>query len=302
MPRRFLLLVLAAACWGTGTVISKLALESIAPVTLLVTQLVVSVLLLHVLSKVRSPERPAGAVDRRATALGLLNPGLSYALALVGLTSIAASTSVLIWATEPVLILVLAVILLRENLSLSLTTSLGLAFVGVVLVVFEGGVVGSPVGVALTFAAVVACAFYTVLARIWAAGEVSLRVTLHQQVAALAFAALLAGVVGIGGSGGLAGPLPLMEVPVGAWVAAVLSGAIYYGLAFWLYLTALREVEASVAGLSLTLVPVFGVGAALLAGERLAPRQWIGAVLVVGSVSFGVLQETRAARRSLAPS
>lgn len=299
MPRSFLLLVLAAACWGIGTVVSKRALDAIAPVTLLVVQLTVSVLLLLVLAHIRRRSPAEGPVDRRAMLLGLLNPGLSYTLALVGLSTIAASTSVLIWATEPLLIVVLAVVLLHEKLSPPLTVALAVALLGVVLVVFDGSVGGSWVGVALTVAAVLACALYTVLARIWAVGGTSVRVTLQQQMAALAFAVVLAAVLAAWGSGGLSGPLPLSEVPVDAWAAAVLSGAMYYALAFWLYLTALRAVEASVAGLFITLVPVFGVAAALVAGERLGARQWVGAVLVVGSVSASVLQQTRAPRRVL---
>lgn len=297
MSRPFLLLVLAAACWGIGTVVSKRALDAIAPVTLLVVQLTISVLLLLVLAHIRRRSRAEGPVDRRAMLLGLLNPGLSYTLALVGLSTIAASTSVLIWATEPLLIFVLAVVLLHEKLSPPLAAALAVAFLGVVLVVLDGSVGGSWVGVALTVAAVLACALYTVLARIWAVGDASVRVTLQQQTAALAFAVVLATVVAAWGSDGLSGPLPLSEVPVDAWVAAVLSGAMYYALAFWLYLTALRAVEASVAGLFITLVPVFGVAAALVAGERLGPRQWVGALLVVGSVSASVLQQTRASRR-----
>ena len=41
-----------------------------------------------------------------------------------------------------------------------------------------------------------------------------------------------------------------------AWVGAMVSGILYYGLAFWLYLTALRHVPASYAGAFLPLIPV----------------------------------------------
>lgn len=41
------------------------------------------------------------------------------------------------------------------------------------------------------------------------------------------------------------------------------------------------RVSASVAGSFITLVPVFGVAAGYLAGERLAARQWVGATVVV---------------------
>jgi len=59
-------------------------------------------------------------------------------------------------------------------------------------------------------------------------------------------------------------PIPnsLHRVPVlvaaAACLAAAASGVRYYGLAFWFYLTGLRQVSASVAGSLITLVPVFG--------------------------------------------
>ena len=158
-------------------------------------------------------------------ALGLLNPGLSYALALVGLSLIAASTSVLIWASEPALIVLLAFLFLHERLTRRLAAALAMALFGVLLVVYSGGVSGSPVGILLTLAAVLACAVYTVLARIWAVDDAALPITLDQQTAALAFALVLATAVAVGGGGQLTGPVPLSDVSAGAWAAALVIGA-----------------------------------------------------------------------------
>jgi drug/metabolite transporter (DMT)-like permease len=70
------------------------------------------------------------------------------------------------------------------------------------------------------------------------------------------------------------------------WASAVGSGVLYYGVAYWLYLSALRNVPASYAAASFYLVPVFGLAASfLLLGERLDPGQWLG----IGVVSFAVV-------------
>jgi len=278
-------LVLAAASWGVGTVVSKQALDEFAPVALLVVQLTVSVLFLSTLS-IRKPGPTAtGRGRRRAMLLGLLNPGLSYALALVGLSTIAASTSVLIWASEPALIVLLALIVLRERLTPRLWSAIAMALAGVLLVVYAGGISGSPVGVLLTLGAVLACAVYTILARIWAVDDAALSITLDQQTAALVFALVLAAVLLLADPGQLVGATALGDISTRAWLAAIISGLLYYALAFWFYLSALRHVEASIAGSFLTLVPVFGVAAAMVTGERLDIRQWVGAALVVGSVA-----------------
>ena len=101
-------LVAAAACWGTATAISKRAVDEIAPLTLLPLQLAVSVSVLLIASLIAGDRRLPVEHRGRLAWLGVLNPGLAYALSLAGLSRITASASALLWATEPVLILLLA--------------------------------------------------------------------------------------------------------------------------------------------------------------------------------------------------
>lgn len=296
MLHPFALLTLAAACWGFGTVVSKRALDQFEPVPLLIVQLSVSVLavaLLHWWHARRITEQPSQRPGVRAAALGVLNPGIAYALGLAGLATIAASTAVVLWASEPALIALLAVVVLRERLTAMLSVALMIALGGMVLVVYSGDLDGNGVGVALTLGAVLACAIYTVLARILVVDSSAIRVTLYQQVAALAFALVFAGVVLVAVDGAWVG---LGEVTVSGWVTALASGVLYYGLAFAFYLTALQHVPASVAGLFLTLVPVFGLAGAIVTGESLEPHQWLGAALVVGSVALVAATTGRGSR------
>jgi drug/metabolite transporter (DMT)-like permease len=68
---------------------------------------------------------------------------------------------------------------------------------------------------------------------------------------------------------------------------------IYYGLAYWFYLSALRHVPASFASASFYLIPVFGVaGGFVLLGERLGPSQWLGAAIVFVAV-YAILRRLR---------
>ena len=84
--------------------------------------------------------------------LGLLNPGLAYALGLLGLTSITASLSVLLWAVEPLAIALLAAPILGERLTLRLGACSLVAVAGVGLLVQEPGMASVGLGVALTLA------------------------------------------------------------------------------------------------------------------------------------------------------
>jgi drug/metabolite transporter (DMT)-like permease len=97
-----------------ATVICKSLLSSVSPVALLVIQLVPSVLLLWSLTVLAHVCVPPWRQLVPLTVLGVLNPGISYTLSLVGLRRTTASVSSLLWAAEPVLILALGWLLLRE--------------------------------------------------------------------------------------------------------------------------------------------------------------------------------------------
>ena len=274
-------LIGAAASWGIATVITKHALGEIPPITLLPIQLAASVLLVTPFLLLRQREPPRTERLGKLTALGVLNPGISYALGLLGLVFITASESVLLWATEPIMIMALASVMLREQITRAQVIAAGVASAGVALIVITPDRSNRPIGIALTLAAVAACAIYTVLSRRWMIDESSLRVVIYQQTAALAFALILLSAVV------LAGGIPrLSGISAGSWVSAIVSGWLYYGIAFWLYLTGLQRTPASVAGQYINLIPVFGIAASsLFLDEQLSARQWVGAVIIVGAVT-----------------
>lgn len=273
-------LVLAAACWGIAAVISKRAVDEVEPFTLLPIELAVSIVALSIPLALRRGRTPWSPRTRQLAALGVLNPGLAYALSLAGLAQITASVSVLLWAIEPLLILLLAVWMLRERVAPQTAVVASIATVGVVLVVFQPGNSATGAGVLLTLGGVAACALYTVLASRLLADTSSLTVVWLQQLTALAFAlVLLAGSFVFGAPGSLA------DVSTTAWVSAGAAGVLYYGVAFWFYLGGLRRLGAARAGVFINLVPVFGVTAGYLAlDERLVTRQWFGAAVIVGAV------------------
>jgi drug/metabolite transporter (DMT)-like permease len=126
----------------------------------------------------------------------------------------------------------------------------------------------------------------------------SLTVVLAQQAAALGFAIVLATVVGLAGGVGW----DLGGLGTGDWLAAAASGVLYYGLGFWFFVTGLRQVPASYAGAFLPLIPVFGVAAGYWTGERLEPRQWLGAAIIVAAtVRIAARQRATAAATEPGP-
>ncbi len=275
--RHVLLLVAATACWGVGTVLSKQVLDrGVAPLTLLAVELAASCLLLLLAMGLLGVRLTWSPSVRTLAALGVLNPGLAYALGLLGLVSISASLSVLLWATEPVLIMLLAYFVLRERIAPATMAAVAAALLGVALVIFRPGATGDAMGVALTVAAVAACGVYTVVTRRLLLDDSSLAVVLVQQAAALVFAVIVVGTAVTLGSADVGLP-----ADPGTWALAAASGMVYYGLAFWFFVGGLRGVPAATAAGFLPLIPVFGLAAGFAVGDRLMDRQWLGAALVV---------------------
>jgi drug/metabolite transporter (DMT)-like permease len=295
--RDYLPLILAAACWGFGTVISKRAVAEIPPLTLLPSQLGSSLLLLVILMRVRGlPFRDTTASPILAR-LGVLNPGLAYALSLLGLVTITASLSVMLWVLEPLLILLVAGWFLRERVTPGLVILSLIAVGGMLLVIRQPGGAGSPIGVLLTVSGVGCCAVYTAITRRWiSTSDSTAQVVVAQQAYALALAFALVTAAWI--HGGAVRPDAIS--PIGL-ASAIGSGVLYYGLAYWLYLTGLRSVPASIAAASFYLIPVFGVaGSFLFLGERLEPSQWAGVAIVLAAIAV-ILRRSDTEAASLIP-
>jgi probable blue pigment (indigoidine) exporter len=287
----YVYLVGAAMFWGLGTVLSKYALGGIDASLLLPLQLACSVLLLGAFLLVTRSSLRGISRSAQIAALGVLNPGIAYALGLIALAHIDASVSVIIWATEPVVIVVLAFALLRERLPLWSIPCLAAAMAGVALIVGTPSTGNSTFGVVLTVVSVFACALYSVLLRRMNLTDGTLPVVFLQQASALGFAVVVLVVV----SRQSFNPVHATTLQQ---ISAILSGGVYYGVAFLMFVSGLRRTSAARAGMSLTLIPVFGLFfSALLLGETMRLSQFVGSSLVVGSMAFLAVREARETQR-----
>ena len=276
-------MVLATACWGFGTVISKAVLTHVPPLTLLFAQLAVSVIFLWLLVFLTRTRWQVGENLWRLSLAGWLNPGLAYTFGLVGLAHTTASMSSLIWAAEPVLILFLAWLFLQERLGRWQLIFAAVAVTGALMVVGSSSAAGSEAvlwGNLLVLTAVFCCAIYTVLSRRLVGKVNPLLLTAVQQTVSLLWAAFIWFVAQQWSSVSDA-----VSVPGSVWLWTAVSGLLYYGLAFWFYLGGLKQMPASQAALFLNLIPIFGLaGAFLFIGEQLTAVQWWGAGLILTAV------------------
>jgi len=93
------------------------------------------------------------------------------------------------------------------------------------------------------------------------------------------------------------------EVPGPAWGAALFTGLAATALAFFIQTAAQQFTTAGHTALIFTAEPVFAaLFGVLVAGERLAPRGWLGSAAILGGVILGALaQGAEAPARGAAP-
>jgi drug/metabolite transporter (DMT)-like permease len=297
--RASLLLAGSSAAWGLATVATKGLLAEVPPLTMLVVQLSASTAFLWgAVLLTRTPVR----LDRSAALAGLsgvLEPGLAHTVSVVGLSLTSASSASLIGATEAPMIVLLAWLVLRERVGARTVLLALLAGLGVGLLMLpdlQGVGGGTLLGDALVVVATVLAALYVIVTRRLVAGTAPLPLVALQQTAGLLWAVAT---LGVARALGWAPPLAGLGGTTLLLVAA--TGVVQFGLSFWLYLAGLRHLPASRAALYLSLIPLFGVaGAAAALGERLAPAQWIGAVVVVAAVQAMVRADRRGAAEEAA--
>ena len=320
--RSSLLLLLASVCWGLGTVISKQLLQAAPPITLFATQLGTSVVFLWSIVGLRGlfykirpvPQtgwqppmqprwQPRGHTLRdklRRAALGILEPGLTYALGTIGLSLTTASNTALIAVTEPLAVIILAAIILREKITFTRLCFVLMGCAGAVLVAgnswfaLGAGLATSfnpteVLGNLLVFVGLCAAALCVVLTQRSISCAEPLTLTAGQQTASLVYVVLPLLVFALFSTEAAL----WNNISITQWVLMGLSGIVQYALSFWLYWLGAKNTTASVASLCFLLIPVFGVaGSLLFLGEQLSLLQIVGAALILAAV-FKVSQQSQ---------
>ncbi|WP_102126961.1 DMT family transporter [Deinococcus planocerae] len=278
--------ILAVALWSSSTVVEKVLLGRMPPVTLLAWQLGVSVALLWGALLLRGGRVPRGAWARLGWP-GLLQPGVANLLLLLGLVLTSANTFSLLNSCETVFGLLFARALLGERVGRVTAVLAGLATLGVMLVALgapqEGGA-NTWAGVGLVLGGTVFAALYGVVSRPAAAAPETppLLLTALHQTLGLAVVLAVWGLALTRGEGAALG-----KISPATWAWAGLAGVFQYAVPFWLFLTALRRLSASTVSLLFTLGPVFViVFAFVVLGEWLSPLQWWGAALTLTSLAL----------------
>lgn len=160
--------------------------------------------------------------------LGLLEPGLAFVLALIGLAETQAGNATLIASSEAIMIAALSALLLRERLSLRFFVLSAVALTGLMLAIGISGVTfGALRGDGLIALGTLAAALYVVLSSRVMRDRDPVLVVAFQQLVAGIVALLVLPIEIVGGH-----TVNLGALPVSIWALALGSGVVQYALPF----------------------------------------------------------------------
>lgn len=147
--RNFIPLFGAFLLWGSLYIVSKIALRTIPPVTLLALRYLVSIPALFLILKLRRALKPLAREDVKTVfAIGFIGYFASFCFQMLGINRLTGSVSSLLGAMNPIFIPILAAIFLKERLTAAKVVCVAVSMVGVVTIVGVNGTV-DPLGAAM---------------------------------------------------------------------------------------------------------------------------------------------------------
>lgn len=178
--------------WGSLYIVSKIALRSIPPVTLLALRYLVSIPALLLILKLRGALKPVRREDLGTiAAIGLTGYFASFCLQMLGINRLTGSVSSLLGAMNPIFIPILASIFLKERLTAAKAGCVALSMAGVVMIVGVGDSVDG-LGAVLMLGSVFLWSTASIIIRRIAGKYDPMQVAMMAMIVALPFTALWA--------------------------------------------------------------------------------------------------------------
>lgn len=259
-------------CWGSLYVVSKIALKTIPPVTVLMLRYLVAIPALFLLLKMRGALRP---VQKRhlatIAAIGFTGYFASFCLQMLGINRLTGSVSSLLGAMNPIFIPILAAVFLGEKLTLSKVLCVAVSMTGVVIIVGVGGTVDF-LGAVLMLLSVFLWSSASIIIRNLRGAYDPMQVAMMAMIVALPFTGAWAGI-------------ELQTNPCTLTVSAVLA-VLFMGLvgtatahSLWNY--SLSKMDASFCSMFYPMQPLISsVLGVIVLGERITANFVIGGAII----------------------
>ncbi|MGG2480857.1 DMT family transporter [Brevibacillus borstelensis] len=215
------------------------------------------------------------------------------ALFFIGMKYTSPVNAALIMGLNPLLTTIFARMILKDKIVKRQAVGIAFAFIGVFLVITQGSLeaiatLSVSVGDLLIFAGNLCWTLYAVLGRRFIKDATPLSTTTYT---------MAAGAIGlIVASLFTSNPVPLPDVPVGAWGAVAFMAVFTSVLGYLWWDQGVKEIGAGKTSLFFNLVPVVTMIISFAAGTPITFFQMIGAALVIVGVlaSSGIFQLPKA--------
>jgi len=273
-------LFLTFLLWGSLYVVSKIALRSIPPVTLLAMRYLVSIPALYGLLRLRGALRPLAREDGGTiAAIGLVGYFASFCLQMLGINRLTGSISSLLGAMNPVFIPILASLFLKERFTLAKAGCVALSMAGVVLIVGVGGTVDA-LGAALMLGSVFLWSTASIIIRRVSGKYDPMQVAMMAMIVALPFTALWAS------TEWGTHPIALSAESV---LAVLYMGLMGTAAAHSLWNLSLSLMDASFCSMFYPMQPlVSAILGVLLLGERITANFVAGGLIICCGIVLAV--------------
>jgi drug/metabolite transporter (DMT)-like permease len=284
----YLFLSLTTAIWGSLYVVTRIALETVPPITLLFFRYVIASPALFALTRLGGRSMRVNPEDRKYFLLiGSVGYFVCVGAQIFGTKYAGASVASLINAMNPVFITLFAVIILKEKLTPSKVFATLATLAGAYVILGGAKVVGTVWGIAFSLASVLLWSLTAVYVR---------RITrTYDPIVVTAYAIFMATLCSLPAAG-----IELAFTPHGELLSVknilcfFYLGLICTALPNLLWNKSLSLVEASTCSLFYPIQPLTAVllGIAIL-GEKVVLRFGIGALLIVGGILYAMLSERK---------
>jgi len=277
----FLKVTFSVVVWGASFIATKIALRDIQPITVVWARFTIGVIILGIVVLARNQFiLPQRAEIPYFGVLGFLGIAFHQWLQSTGLMTSKASTSAWIVATTPLFIAMLGWLFLKEILKWAQVIGIGLATIGVLLVISEGDISSLSVGEFGNFGDIL----IFISALNWAVFSVISRRGLKQHSAALMMFYVMAAGWFMISIPFFIGPsvYDLQALSLYSLLGVLFLGIFCSGIAYVFWYDALKSIPASQVGVFLYLEPFIAViVAAFLLGESIILASLIGGILIL---------------------
>ncbi len=289
-PKEYLKPLLAIIFWGMSFIATKIALETLAPLTIMFFRLVLSLFILI----------PIALYTKRSFSVSLKTHGLIFLLALIavvhlfvqitGLKYTSATNTGWIIGITPVFMAILGFLVFRERLRAINTAGIIIAFAGLVLLISRGhfGSIGfiSNKGDLLVLASTITWSVYSIINK---------KITLHYPPMMTILYSFLFMVVIISPFVlNTAAAESVSRLPAEGWAAVLFLGIFCSGVGYVLWAYSLKEMGSSKAGVFLYLEPFVTVFTAwIILGETITPVIILSGLIITSGVVLVNLNRTR---------